>query len=406
MTKFNRYGSVLAIAVSLGIGFTAPARAEEPGVTDNAIKIGLFAPISGPNKAYGFDPLNAAKMWYDKINAEGGVNGRKIEYIVEDTRCNANDLVAAVKKLVEQDHVFLLNGGSCSSATVAAKDYVVRNDIPMIMLNASGDGALYPPVKQIYGAFSISQHAVGGSVVEFSVKHFKAKKIGYINHDDAYGSWNLEAAQYMAKEDGAALDVQSVSPSISDVTAPMLKIKASNPDVLVLTTYARPAALIIKKAHELGFNKPIILSVTGTANLSQMAENVGGADALKNFYTQEVLAAPPGSEKLQWVYDMYKKAYPDLAAQPDYPQAYMPYGLPSAMAVVRAIEAAGKDPTREKVMDALSHMKFDSKVMAGPIEFSPEDHAAQESTIYLKYDGKTSTPLPGVYTNRWEYGAK
>ena len=399
--------AVAAVAIGMTAGFAGAAYADDaPGVTKDSIKIGLFAPISGPNKAYGFDPLNAAKMWYDKINAEGGVNGRKIDYVVEDTRCNANDLVAAVKKLVEQDHVFILNGGSCSSATVAAKDYVVRNNIPMVMLNASGDGALYPPVKQIYGAFSISQHAVGGSVVEFSVQHFKARKIGYINHDDAYGSWNIEAAKYMAKKDGATLDVQSVSPTISDVTAPMLKIKAANPDALVLTTYARPAALIVKKAHELGFNKPIILAVTGTANLGQMAENVGGKAALQNFYTQEVLAGAPGSEKLQWVYDMYKKAYPKLAAQPDYPQPYMPYGLPPAMAVVRALKEAGQNPTRDKFLDALSHMKFDSKVMAGPIEFSPQDHAAQESTIYLKFDGKTSTLIPGVYTNAWHYGDK
>ena len=79
--------------------------------------------------------------------------------VIEDDR-NANDLVAAVKKLTEQD-VFMLNGGSCSAAVVAAREYVEREKIPLLMLNASGDGALYPPSKYTSRAFSIS-HAVGG----------------------------------------------------------------------------------------------------------------------------------------------------------------------------------------------------------------------------------------------------
>src|SRR3546814_2659480 len=140
----------------------------------------------------------------------------------------------------------MLNGGSCSSAVVAAREYVDRAKVPFLMLNASGDGALYPPSKYIYGAFSISQHAVGGSMVQFAAEHFKAKKIGYINHDDAYGAWNLDAAKLQAKKlDGITLDVQSINPGINNVTAHMLKIRAANPDVLLITTYARQATLVI-----------------------------------------------------------------------------------------------------------------------------------------------------------------
>ena len=100
-----------------------------------------------------------------------------------------------------------------------------------------------------------------------SPRHLKARKVGYINHDDAYGGWNLEAARAAKQLGGVDLQVQSVNPNITDVTAPMLKIRAANPDVLLLTTYARPAALIIKKAQELGWNKPIVLAVNGTADL-------------------------------------------------------------------------------------------------------------------------------------------
>jgi branched-chain amino acid transport system substrate-binding protein len=395
--------SCVAAALLAITGLPVTACAEEPGLTDKTIKIGMFAPLSGPNMAYGFDVANAARMYYDKINKEGGIHGRKIEVVLEDDRCNANDLVSAVKKLVEQDQVFLLNGGSCSAAVVAAKDYVVRSKVPMIMLNASGDGALYPPTDYIFGAFSISQYAVGGAMVEFAAKTFNAKKIAYINHDDAYGVWNLEGSRADAEASKIDLVVESISPTITDVTAPFFKLRAANPDVVVIVTYARPAALLIKKAYELGFTKPIILSVTGTANLAQMAENVGGKDALKNLYIQEVLADLPGGPKIKWVYDMYKAAYPDLAAKPDHPQTYMPYGIPSAMSIVNALKEAGPQPTREKVLEALKKQNFDTGVMAGPVVFGPDERAANKSTIFIKYDGTNQVLQPGVFTSRWKY---
>lgn len=399
----NKTAAGLTLAASLLIG--AAANAQEPGITDKAIKIGIFGPLSGPNMAYGFDVVNAAKMYYDKINKEGGIHGRKIEYVVEDDRCNANDLVAAVKKLVEQENVFMLNGGSCSAAVVAAKDYVVRNKVPYLMLNASGDGALFPPTDYIFGAYSISQYAVGGAMVEFAAKQFGAKTVAYINHDDAYGAWNLEGSKKDAEVNGVKLSVESINPGINDVTAPFLKVRAANPDAILLVTYARPAALLIKKAAEMGFNKPIILSVTGTASLNQLAENVG-KDALKNFYTQEVMVDSPGGAKLKPIYDMYKAAYPELAAKPDHPQTYMPYGIPPAMSLVKALQDAGPTPTREKVLAALKTQDFDSGVMAGRMQFGPEQRAANRSTIFIKYDGTTMSPLPGVFTSRWTYQAK
>ena len=286
---------------------------------------------------------------------------------------------------------------------VGAREYVERAQIPYVMLNASGDGALYPPSKYIYGAFSISQRAVGGSMVQFASEHLKGKKVGYINHDDAYGGWNLEAADFQAKKIGVDLQVQSINPNLTDVTAPMLKIRAGNPDVLLITTYARPVSLLVKKAHELGFNKPIVIGVNGTADLKQLVENVGNKEAFKNVYIQEVLADVPGGPKLKWVYDMYKTYYPELASKPGYPQTYMPYGIPPAMTVVNALKAAGPNLTREKFLTALSQTKFDSGVMAGPIELTATDHAGQKSAIYLKFDGEKQTLVPGAYRSQWTY---
>jgi branched-chain amino acid transport system substrate-binding protein len=401
----------MKMSKSFAVAFTAAVMAfgasaqSDPGLTDTTIKIGMFGPLSGNSMAYGFDVINAAKMYYDKINKEGGVNGRKFELVIEDDRCNANDLLAAVKKLVEQDKVFMLNGGGCSAAVVAAREYVDRAKVPWLFQAASGDGALFPPSRYIFGALSISQYAVGGSIVEFASQHLKAKKIGYINHDDAYGGWNLKAAQFQAKKNGVELNVQSIAPNLTDVTAPMLKIRAANPDVLVVGTYDRPASLLIKKALELGFNKPIVISVNGTADTRQLAQNVGNKDAFKNVYTQGLLADKPGGPKLQWVYDMYKTYYPDLAAQPGHPTTYMPEGVTPGMVIVNALKTVGRDVTREKLVDALARTNLDTGITAGPIVFTPTDHAGQKSAIYMKFDGENETQVPGVYTSAWTYTA-
>ncbi len=393
----------LAAAFLAIAGVTHASAQTDPGVTPTTIKIGVFGPLSGPNMAYGFDVIKSAQMWYDKINKEGGVNGRTIELTIEDDRCTPDGVIAAVKKLVEQDQVFMLNGGSCSAAVLPAKEYVVRNKIPWLTLNASADGALYPPTGYIFGSTSISMHAAGGSVVDFSSTLLKAKKIGCINHDDAFGSWNHEAAAFVADDEKVDLIAQSIEPTVADVTAPLLTILAAKPDVLVIMTYARPAALIVKRAYELGFDKPIILTQTGSANLDQLVQNVGTKDAFKNFYVQDVMMDVVGGPKIKWVYDMYKQYYPDLAAQPDHPGAYMPYGVISAMAVVNALKAAGPELTREKVRLAMSTLKFDTGILGGPIEFRPNDPAGNRRTTYEKFDGDTHVMLPGAYESTWVY---
>ncbi len=159
------------------------------------------------------------------------------------------------------------------------------------------------------------------------------------------------------------------------------------------------------KEYPLHFRAEMSDYEQGFAYIPFMQEKYG-KDALKNFYTQEVMIDSPGGAKLKPIYDMYKAAYPDLAAKPDHPQTYMPYGIPSAMSLVKALQDAGPNPTREKVLAALKTQDFDSGVMAGRIQFGPQQRAANRSTIFIKYDGNTMTPLPGVFTSRWTYQAK
>ena len=376
----------------------------DPGITDDEILIGMFAPLSGPATAYGADNIRMHQAFFDKINEVGGIWGRKIRYVLEDDKCSANDVVAAVKKLVEQDKVFLLNGGSCSAATVAAQEYIEREGVPLVVMNASADAMVFPPSKYITASYGLSQHGVGGTMIDFAAKHLGAKKIAYLRHDDAYGEWNLEAAELTAENTGVEIaTVESMSPNITDVTAPMLKVRAAQPEALLITTYQRAASLIIKKAYELGINVPIVLAAQAAADLNGLVENVGELEAFANVYYMGTENDVPDGPKQKWILDIYKQAYPDLASQPGHPSSYFSNSVGSILTVVYGLMMAGPVPTRENFLRATENLWFMTGSSAGPIEITPTDREGHASATFIKFDGKNRTMTPGFYTSQWQY---
>ena len=137
----SRAGALIAGLLTAG-GAYAQAT---PGVTDTTITIGLFAALSGPFAGNGIDALDAARAWYEDTNAKGGINGRKINLIVEDDKCDPTEANNIARKL--EDQVFLLNGGSCSGSTVSLQEFVTREKIPHVFLNAAGDVGTLPPTR-------------------------------------------------------------------------------------------------------------------------------------------------------------------------------------------------------------------------------------------------------------------
>jgi branched-chain amino acid transport system substrate-binding protein len=122
------------------------------------------------------------------------------------------------------------------------------------------------------------------------------------------------------------------------------------------------------------------------------ARNVGNDAALVNFYYGSPLNdLTDGPKQQKWI-KLYKQYYPDRT-----PGAFMTYGLPSAMAITRALEKAGRDLTREKFVSAMETLDFDTEVLAGPIAFSPTRRDGHRASIFIKFDGKTHTQMPGSY---------
>ncbi|HEY5209719.1 MAG TPA: ABC transporter substrate-binding protein [Stellaceae bacterium] len=394
--------AIAALLVGINTANAFPVGAPEgpykdPGITDTEIVIGLFGPESGPLRNFGFDAMGAAQMWYDMINKTGGIWGRKIRLVIDDDRCDPTALNAVIRKLVTVDKVFLLNGGSCTAAVVAGQEYVTREKVPLIMLNAAGDGALFPPTRYVFGAFGGTQLTVGGTLVDFVAKELKAKKIAYLGSDDDFGAANLAAGKFMAKKHGVEfVAVERVPRNLVDLTAPMLRIRQANPDAVIITTYPQSATLAMQKVSEFQLAMPIVAAVQAVPNPASLVKTVGNLAAFKNFYYGSPLNDLTDGPRQKWVIDMYKRAFPDRK-----PTAFMAYGLPSAQAVTYALMLAGPNPTRESFVDAMSHLHFVTGVMAGPIEFGPDRRDGHNASIFIKFDGTKSTRMPGVYVNEF-----
>lgn len=394
MRLFQGLKSALFGAIA-GVALVGAAQAADPGITDTEITIGMFAPLSGPLIAYGIDPLNAAMMVYDEVNKNGGINGRKIKMVVEDDKCTPNDLVAVVKKLITVDQVFMLHGGSCTAAIAAAQDYINREKVPMAMLNAAGDNAVFPPTRYVFGSFQGTQRTYGSGLAHFAIEQLKAKRVAIIVHDDDYGKANLATAKAVFEANGVeVVAAELISPKITDVTAPLLTIRAANPDVIISGAYPAPAVLIAQKYGEYGMSDiPLLQASQGIPTPSAFATNVGNNDALKNFYhTWAFTDVGDPAIKAKYV-GMYKQHYPDRE-----PGAFMITGMPSAMAVVAALEKAGRDLTRESFVEAMQSLDLQTEVLPGPLKFGPDRRDALRSVFIVKFDGTTQTQMPGVYT--------
>ena len=388
-------GRVLFAGIA-ALCLSAPVVAQsDPGVTANEIIIGMFAPLSGPLVAYGVDPLNAAKMVYEDINAKGGIHGRKIRLVIEDDKCNGNELVGVVKKLITVDKVFILHGGSCTAAIAAAQEYVLREKVPFVMLNAAGDNAVFPPTRYMFGSFQATQRVYGSALAEFAVKELKAKRVAVIVHDDDYGKANLAAAKAVVERLGGQIVAQErIPPNITDITAPVLNLRASKPDVILSGAYPAPAVLLAQKYGEFGMSAiPLMQSTQGMPTPSVYAKNVGNPEALKNLYhTWSFNDISDASLRQRW-FGMYRKHFPDREPGP-----FMVTGIPSALSVVDTLQRMGRDLSREKFVEAMEKLDLRSDTMTGPLQFGAGRRDALRSVVVVKFDGITQKVMPGVYS--------
>lgn len=362
MTKGEHMKRLLA---ATACALALPAAAQD-GVTPTTIKIGVMAPLTGNASSYSKAQIGL-DAYYKWVNDQGGIHGRKIETVLEDYACDSTKGVAAVKKLIHQDKVFMLHGNSCSAVAMAIKPIVVEAGVPWVIAHAANPAISTPPVKNIFHGVPVGK-TMGVAMGQFVASKPGLSRVAIISHTDDWAkSYCAPATEYLAsKQIKPALEV-AFERGQADSTAQTLRIKQANPDFVIACLYEAETAIFLKDMKKYAVNVPV-MGTAGT-DLENTLKRVGDLDTVANYYVPHMYADNLDGPRLKKFVDILKKYYPNETVT-----AFSLISMGGGAAVVEALKRAGRDLTRDKLIAELDRTKgFETGVLAGAITWSPGD---------------------------------
>lgn len=235
--------------------------AASPAVAQNAkpLKIGLLFSLSGPAASFGIPERDAVELLVSDLNAQGGVNGRKIELAIYDDTTNPTEAARGATKLIREDGVVAIIGASTGSGTLAAAPIAAREKIPMLAPNATisvtaRDSQSYPYVFR-----TMSNDLVNTKRLYDAVVAGGAKKVAIFYQEDAYGKDSAVYVKKLADDRGTPITDMASAPLKSiEVAAQAVKLRGSAPDAVIMQVTA-PAlgAAFVRAAKQVGLDVPI-----------------------------------------------------------------------------------------------------------------------------------------------------
>jgi len=365
-----------------------------PGVTDTEILLGTHMPLSqSPAAAWGV-VADGMKAYFEYINSQGGVYGRKIKLIVGDDHYAAPDAVEVVRGLVERDGVFAIVGGLGDSTHLAVMDYLAEKGVPDLFIGGGMPEFTDPVVKTRFAM--LADYVTEGKVTSDYVKeHFAGKTEGIIYENNEGGRLELQQAEErLADSDIKIVSKQAYDFVSFDLTAQVQRLKADNPDFVYMIGNPGSVASALKVAREvLNWNVPFITSAVSAVEMTLDLAGPANAEGLISVTTGKMISETddPG---VQRHIELMKQFAPGVE-----PSSLTEFGMITAEFTVQALKNAGPDLTRESVVDGAEQIRgYCCIVCLAPASLSPTDHRISEGMWFEQVvDGKwvrvTDTPI-------------
>ena len=349
-------GALVAVAVaSSALATGGQSRADQTGVTSNSILIGSHQPLTGI-AAPGYSEIAPAEnAFYQYVNAKGGVNGRKITFKYVDDAYNPAQTPTVVRQLVLQDGVFAIVSGLGTPTHETVVPYLNANKVPDLFI-ASGCDCWNNPKAAPYTFGYQTDYTIEAKILgQYVTKNFKGQKVGYIYQNDDVGVGALKGlaqvipkASVVAKQPYSLNDLTSAAGLSNQVAA----MKAAGAQVVVLFTVNFGTASVLKSAAAIGYHPqyvvsqigsdpPIVGGLLGTANAS--LENGVITDG---YLPSEDDVANPWISLFKKIHDQYD------ASEPFDGNAV--YGMSAGYLFVQALQGAGKNLTRQSLINVLN----------------------------------------------------
>jgi len=373
----------LAATVVLSSG---PAPAQE------AVKIGVIQPLSGPVAASGNYVRMGAEIARDWINAKGGILGRKVELLIEDNKSDPKEAATAAEKLIVRDKVPVIVGAWGSSMTLAAMPKLEEYGVPMVVETSSAATITKRGNPWVFRISPPSEmEAIG---LEKYLKDFGIKQADFLAVNTDWGRGAVGAFGDILKKSGASVGaVEFMDQAATDMNAQITKVKAGSADTLFLTTSVEQITLVLKQAQEQRLARKII-TTGGSSSPSQLIKQAGAA-AEGTYHILFFLpwfpeAMPDGKLAKAFVDEWAKRGHPFDGLTEGF------RGHDGVLTATEALRIAGK-PDPKAVREAL--WKVSVMGVNGPIKFEKDGPAGKESgqskpSIFIVQvkDGKIALP--------------
>lgn len=385
----------LAVCAALGASLAANlslARAQDGGVSATEITVGAIGALTGPLAFIGTPGRDGMTLAFNEINARGGVCGRKLRLAFEHASSPAESL-AAVKKLVEQDKVFVLVLASGSTGAAAAADYVRETGVPTYNLYGSTPIIREPFSKNVFhGAIVPVEVSSRGLIEMFYDDGYTPKKFGILAGTYAFPQATLKAVEEVLKNKKASYSVEQFDQSARDFTSQLVSLARQQVNAILVLGSFSEAGFAIKQARELGLSN-VRWVLDGSAVSRAIIPILGNADGIRGYFNVPYF---PGQTPSVREFESRLKTY--LGSMPQgRPNNYDMIAYGSAYVVALAAQATGCELTRNKLLDAWSALKD-----AGPTKLGGLDVTFPESYTPTDHQGNYRLGAAIVKNGEWE----
>ena len=386
----NRVWTALALSALLTASPVWAQGDYSPGASDSEIKLGQSTPLSGPASAFGAGAGRAVVGYFDMLNEQGGINGRRISFTQLDNAYSAPKAMEQSRKLVDDTGVLAEVGTIGTVPNVAIQKFLNSKHVPQLFITAGGrrfnDPKEFPWTVPLYPDFETE----GRVVAKYLLANKPNAKIGVLYQNDDYGKDYLRGLRAGLGEKASQI-VLEASYELTDPTidSQIVQLKSAGIDTLVEQSSSKAAAQSIRKVHELNWN-PLHIIGGSTASIETILKPAG-LEASKGLVTTQFLKQPSdpawANDDEVKAYKAFLKKYAPSANPDDYSVlvAYM-----NVHAVELVLKKCGDQLTRENLVRQATSLHGERLPMMLPgisISTKPDDYAAFKTLRIAVFDG-------------------
>ncbi|MFG3597414.1 ABC transporter substrate-binding protein [Bradyrhizobium sp. RDI18] len=354
--RLGAFAAALALLAATSSGALAQKK-YDTGASDTEIKIGNIMPYSGPASAYGVIG-KTEEAYFRKVNAEGGINGRKINFITYDDAYSPPKTVEQVRKLVESDEVLLVFNPLGTPPNTAIQKYLNSKKVPQLFVATGATKWNDPKDFPWTMGWQPNYQSEGRVYAQHVLKEKPDGKIAILYQNDDYGKDYVKGFKDGLGAKAASMIIIEESYEVSQPTidSNIVKLKSLNADVFFNVTTPKFAAQAIKKMNEIGW-KPMHILNSVSASIGSVMKPAGFENS-QGIISSQYLKDPADAE---WKNDAGMKAWNEFLDK-YYPEAnrvdaFVMYGYTVAQTLEHALRASGDNLTRENVMKQAASIK-------------------------------------------------